>query len=362
VVRIVAPENQARSLGSGTLVHVTEKHGLVITNWHVVRDATGPVQVLFPDGFRSAGTVMKTDDDWDLAAIGIWRPQAEPIAIAATAPRPGDLLTIAGYGPGSFRAVSGRCIQYVAPSKTDPNQMIELSGEAREGDSGGPILNSQGQLAGVLLGARDGRTVGSYFGRVDQFLADVRSIMDRTAQPEWIASHTPDPLAPLPQPNGDSLPKDDSLPKNNAAEQEFASQARWPAWPDTVAEPLDTRRDLATAPLAPPVEIPLARAAAQTRRPVAAIGSGGQDEFFRPAITPYPSLREPPARGEQILPPARHPDEPARMTQTLPDNEVVLRLTDIIGTSRSEQIRSVLAAIGVLSLIVFTSRILRIEG
>jgi hypothetical protein len=354
VVRIVAPENQARSLGSGTLVHVTEEHGLVITNWHVVRDATGPVQVLFPDGFRSAGTVMKTDDEWDLAAIGIWRPQAEPIAIAATAPRPGDVLTIAGYGSGSFRAVSGRCIQYVAPSKTDPNQMIELSAEAREGDSGGPILNSQGQLAGVLLGARDGRTVGSYFGRVDQFLADVRSIMDRTAQAKWIARHTPDPLAPLPQPN-DNFPS-----KDNTAEQKIASQARRPAWRDTMAEPLETRRDLATAPLTPPVEIPLATAAVQTRRPLAAIDSGGQDEFFRPAITPYPSLAEP-SQGEQVLP-ARHPQAPARMTRTLPDNDVVLRLTDIIGSSRSEQIRSVLAAIGVLSLIVFTSRLLRIEG
>jgi hypothetical protein len=352
-VRIVAPENQARSLGSGTLVHVTKEHGLVITNWHVVRDATGPVQVLFPDGFRSAGTVMKTDKEWDLAAIGIWRPQAEPIAIAATAPRPGDVLTIAGYGPGTFRAVSGRCIQYVAPSQTDPNQMIELSAEAREGDSGGPILNSQGQLAGVLLGARDGRTVGSYFGRVDQFLADVRSIMDRTAQAERIARHTPDSLAPLPQPN-DNFPRQD-----NGVEQKIAAQARRPAWQDRAAEPLETRRDLATAPLAPPVEIPLATAAAQTRRPLAAINSGGQDEFFRPAITPYPSLAEP-ARSEQVLP-ARHPQAPAQMTRTLSDNDVVLRLTDIIGTSRGEQIRSMLAAIGVLSLIVFTSRILRIE-
>ncbi|MDH3719151.1 MAG: serine protease, partial [Planctomycetota bacterium] len=307
MVRIVAPENQAHSLGSGTLVHVTEQHGLVITNWHVVRDATGPVQVLFADGFRSAGTVMKTDDEWDLAAIGIWRPQAEPIAIAATAPRPGDVLTIAGYGPGPFRAVSGRCIQYVAPSKTDPNQMIELSAEAREGDSGGPILNSQGQLAGVLLGARGGRTVGSYFGRVDQFLADVRSIMDRTAQGEWIARQSLDPLAPLPQPN-DTFP-----PKDNRAEQKIASQARRPAWPDTVVEPLETRRDLATTPFTPPVEIPIATAAAQIRRPVAAIDSGGQDEFFRPAITPYPSLAEP-SRSEQILP-ARHSEDPARMTR-----------------------------------------------
>ena len=44
--------------------------GLVVTNWHVVRDATGQVEVVFPDGFRSAAKVLATDPDWDLAALG----------------------------------------------------------------------------------------------------------------------------------------------------------------------------------------------------------------------------------------------------------------------------------------------------
>ena len=32
-----------------------------------------------------AGTVIKADHDWDLAAIAIWRPTAEPLPLAATA-------------------------------------------------------------------------------------------------------------------------------------------------------------------------------------------------------------------------------------------------------------------------------------
>ncbi len=361
MVRIVAPENEARSLGSGTLIHVTDQHGLVITNWHVVRDATGPVQVLFPDGFCSAGTVIKTDDDWDLAAIGIWRPRVEPIPIAATAPRQGDLLTIAGYGSGQFRAVSGRCLQYVAPSARDPNEMIELSAEAREGDSGGPILNDQGQLAGVLLGARDGRTVGSYFGRVNQFLVDVRSIMDRETAPAWIASQPADPLKQRSQPPATS-------PRQNRPEQDIASTDQLSVSPDGGAERVEMFRPAEGATRKPPVEIPLASTAPRARPPVVAIDSGRQDDFFRPAIGPSPSLADPP-RGEPSLPadPTQSAVEtkgtmPAPQIPRTPVEEgIVLRLTDIIGSGRGEQIRSMLAAIGLLSLCMIPFRLLRTD-
>src|SRR5215510_4279552 len=41
VARIIVPEDGATAFGSGTLVAVNEKHGLVVTNWHVVRDGVG---------------------------------------------------------------------------------------------------------------------------------------------------------------------------------------------------------------------------------------------------------------------------------------------------------------------------------
>jgi hypothetical protein len=179
VVRIVAEEGKTTSLGSGTLVHVTQDFGLVITNWHVVRGAKGPVEVIFPDGFRSGGTVMKLDDSWDLAAVGIWRPKVAPVRLAEKAPVRGDWLSIAGYGGGRYRAANGRCTQYVAPGKNQPFEMVELSTEARQGDSGGPIFNANGELAGVLLGAKSGHTVGSVCGRVGHFLTDVAATLQR---------------------------------------------------------------------------------------------------------------------------------------------------------------------------------------
>ena len=173
VARIIVTEKVATSYGSGTLVDVEGDYGLVITNWHVVRDAAGEVTVVFPDGFRSSARVLKVDGDWDLAALVVWRPNADPVPIAAAAPRPGDVLTIAGYGSGRYRAATGRCTQYVAPGVNFPYEMVEVSVAARPGDSGGPIFNERGELAGVLFGADGGSTTGSYAGRLRWFLASV---------------------------------------------------------------------------------------------------------------------------------------------------------------------------------------------
>ena len=113
-------------------------------NWHVVRDAAGPVEVIFPDGFQSKARPLKVDADWDLAALVIWRPNVDPVPISRTPPKPGDRLTICGYGPGIYRSVAGRCTSYYAPRVDLPEHMVELDVEARQGDSGGTDLQRQG--------------------------------------------------------------------------------------------------------------------------------------------------------------------------------------------------------------------------
>lgn len=173
VARVIVPEGNVTSFGSGTLVDVRDQFGLVITNWHVVRDGKGEVEVVFPDGFRSKARPLKVDADWDLAALVIWRPPAAPVPIATLAPQSGDQLTICGYGQGQYRAVTGRCTQYYAPKENLPQHMVELDVEARQGDSGGPIFNDRGELAGVLFGAGGGTTLGSFGGRVESFLASL---------------------------------------------------------------------------------------------------------------------------------------------------------------------------------------------
>ena len=100
VARIIAPESTGVSLGSGVLVDVNGSQGLVLTNWHVIRDSRSAVLVQFADGFQSAGTVIRFDEAWDLAAISIWKPKANPVPLAQRNPIPGEPLSIAGYGRG----------------------------------------------------------------------------------------------------------------------------------------------------------------------------------------------------------------------------------------------------------------------
>ena len=175
VARIIAPESSGTSMGSGVLIDVNRSQGLVITNWHVVRDSRSAVLVQFPDGFQSAGTVVRWDEAWDLAALVIWKPRATPVSIAATPPAIGETLTIAGFGRGSYREESGQCLDYLSPTTGYPREFVELKATARQGDSGGPIFNASGELAGVLFGQSDGRTIGSCSTRVKTFLAAVGS-------------------------------------------------------------------------------------------------------------------------------------------------------------------------------------------
>lgn len=171
VCRVVVEESMGQAFGSGTLIDAREDYGLVVTNWHVVRDATGKIEVQFPGGFRSEARPVKLDETWDLAALVVWRPPTEPVRLATEAPVVGDLLTIHGYGQGDYRQAWGRCTDYYSPTQGMPQELVELNVEARQGDSGGPIFNAQGEMAGVLFGAGQGTTLGSFGGRVNQFLA-----------------------------------------------------------------------------------------------------------------------------------------------------------------------------------------------
>ncbi|MEX2308691.1 MAG: serine protease [Pirellulales bacterium] len=189
VARIIVAEKNCTAFGSGTLVDVRDQYGLVVTNWHVVRDARGPVEVSFPNGFRSHARSLKVDSNWDLAALVIWRPPIEPVKLAKQPPRPGDPLTIHGYGRGQYRIATGRCTTYYAPRLNYPLEMVELDVEARQGDSGGPIFNHRGELAGVLFGAGQGTTLGSYAPRVSNFLATLAPDIGQANDQALVAIH-----------------------------------------------------------------------------------------------------------------------------------------------------------------------------
>lgn len=310
VVRIIVPNRDGTSLGSGALVAVTPTHGLVVTNWHVVHEASGTITVAFPNGFRSAATVLRIDRDWDLAALAIWKPGVQPIPLATAAPRPGETLTIAGYGKGSYRASSGRCTQYVSPGGSLPYEIVELGTSAREGDSGGPILNGRGELSGVLFETSIGlfgRTMGSYCGRVRQFLAPAATELDRMPGPETM-------IAQQPQPSPATV-----------------ASAGTPARPITALPPAGSTGTLSRSDIAPPqspsAENIASRPSPSTQPPVASVAS-----------------------VERTPPPAAPPAATAAIGTPAPEPTAAAALFD--------QIKSVLAVIGVGLLLFHGLRLL----
>lgn len=175
VARVTAGhKSPSMDMGSGVLVQVTGTTGIVLTNWHVVRGHRDDVKVAWPDGSQTPGRVLAWDDCWDLAAISVPRPAASPVQIAAQAPRLGDRLTIAGFGQeGRYREQTGAVTDYLSPSREHPQQIVECKATARQGDSGGPMFNQAGELAGVLFGEARGLTAGSCSTRLRLFLASV---------------------------------------------------------------------------------------------------------------------------------------------------------------------------------------------
>ncbi len=319
VVRVISPERNGASLGSGTLVDVTEKHGLVLTCWHVVKDAAGNVIVSFPDGFQTPGYVIKMDREWDLAAVAIWRPRVAPVPIAAQLPQPGEPLSIAGYGRGNYRAQAGRCIQYLSPGNGMPNDIVEMGAAARHGDSGGPIFNARGELAGVLFGEGDGATSGSASARVRMFLASIQA-PPSVAPSRAIAAVSP-LLAPGPRPGGATV----AMSPPASAPPPAADRLAAISYPTTSAPPL-------SLPPSPPANPPA-------------------DPDWRPAPTASFSSASLPAEAQPLRVASSAPAEAAD-----PTKPQAIGWEEIAGHTLGEQVKTVLAAVGVLLLLMHAAR------
>ncbi|MDO4570333.1 MAG: serine protease [Planctomycetia bacterium] len=152
----------------------------IITCAHLFEEGeNAQIWIYFPGAGRCQAELHSVDRTWDLAILdsptgwtiqGATLPPAVPLG--ESTPKQGETLFFAGYGSnGTFRCVAGNLLGYCAVGKSKNCETLVVSGQARLGDSGGPIFNSNGELVGVLWGT-DGRTIcGSYNGRIVKFLA-----------------------------------------------------------------------------------------------------------------------------------------------------------------------------------------------
>ncbi len=172
VVRVVNITGRVRSYGSGTLVHTDGQGSTILSCAHLFREGKGRIWVGFADGRQYEATLARLDPAWDLSALSIPAVTVAAVPVASEYPRPGEPVWSCGYGPdGRYRCNQGRALGYASTAGTKTHETLRLSGSARDGDSGGPVLNRRGELVAVIWGT-DGRTVaGTYCGRIRRFLA-----------------------------------------------------------------------------------------------------------------------------------------------------------------------------------------------
>jgi S1-C subfamily serine protease len=134
-----------------------------MTNAHVVA-GTDEVGVERPDGQRRPGTVVFYDPDTDIAVIAVQGLGAgvRPLRFAPSAAATGASAIVLGYPlDGPYQAAAARVrdrIQLRGPDIYDTRRNVQrevytIRARVRSGNSGGPLVDPDGQVLGVVFGA-----------------------------------------------------------------------------------------------------------------------------------------------------------------------------------------------------------------
>lgn len=167
----------SNTVGSGTLISKNENTALILTCSHLFDTSTANIVVTFPSGDRYGARLVERDRAHDLAALLIRVPQESPLTVDDT--DPAGMLTACGYGgDGRFTPVRG-AITGAAQAIGATFPSLKIAGAVRPGDSGGGVLNTTGQLVGVVWGCRDGETYLTCGTPLRNFLSRVRAPIER---------------------------------------------------------------------------------------------------------------------------------------------------------------------------------------
>jgi S1-C subfamily serine protease len=140
---------ERRNTGSGFIIR---PDGYILTNRHVVRGAS-KIKVTLSDRRVFEGTVVGTDSFSDLAVVKI-NASDLPIAKMGSSNnlRPGDFAIAIGSPMGFDHTVTFGIISAVGRTVTDVNgniNFIQTDAAINLGNSGGPLLNLDGEVIGV---------------------------------------------------------------------------------------------------------------------------------------------------------------------------------------------------------------------
>jgi S1-C subfamily serine protease len=153
------------SLGSGFVI---DKDGYIVTNYHVVESAR-QIEVNFSGDDRVQATIVGVDPSTDLALLKV-NAQARaltPLPLGdSDAVRVGDAVVAIGNPFGLERTVTAGIVSALQREITAPNgytidKVIQTDAAVNQGNSGGPLLNTRGQVIGVNSQIEPGSGTGN---------------------------------------------------------------------------------------------------------------------------------------------------------------------------------------------------------
>ena len=142
-----------RALGSGFVI---DKAGHIVTNYHVVRGAN-TIQVSFSNNERFSARLVGVDPSTDIAVLKVnvksRALKALPLGDSDTV-RVGDQVIAIGNPFGLDRSVTAGIVSAVQRRISAPNNLsiahvIQTDAALNHGNSGGPLLDAQGDVIGV---------------------------------------------------------------------------------------------------------------------------------------------------------------------------------------------------------------------
>jgi serine protease DegS/serine protease DegQ len=151
-------------LGSGVIV---SPEGYMLTNNHVIANADD-IQVLLYDGRVARATLVGADEETDLAVLKIEAGNLPVVQIADShALRAGDVVLAIGNPLGLNQTVTMGIVSAVGRqlSSSSAEDFIQTDAAINLGNSGGALVNAQGQLVGIntLLIGRQANAEGIGF-------------------------------------------------------------------------------------------------------------------------------------------------------------------------------------------------------
>lgn len=149
VVSIVAMDDKERPLSSGSGFFLNSS-GDIVTNHHVLEGCARAVVITAQGEKGEIIEIRKDDPRMDLAVARTSHRDSEPLRLGDVKRiAVGDRVTVLGYPPGSKGTISvGKILGIL---ETGGMTVIQTSAVLSEGGSGGPVLNSEGEVIGIAV-------------------------------------------------------------------------------------------------------------------------------------------------------------------------------------------------------------------